>query len=300
MRLMLKDHQARRVARALGQGLLFSLGTALVGWLTGVALLQFDPSPAIGVEMGSTRQQLCSGWLGDPGYAGLRIQVAAYRRVVLARNPYWPVPGSSQGEHFELLPGTPRRADESAEEFDSRVKVSALALVDRHSYVLVVQRYAAGVAKAHPCAGTVPDWCIQLDGKIQGRRCMSITDGIGWPVAMLTGGMVYSIQSDVCDRPLLEMRGASLLHAEEEWSGHHVPRSPLPWDVYLIPFRPHWFGIVVDVGFWSALAGVIPWCVQSIRTHARRSVGKCPRCGYRLREGGVLKCPECGLDPWEM
>ena len=40
------------------------------------------------------------------------------------------------------------------------------------------------------------------------------------------------------------------------------------------------------------------WYVQ-VRTMYRLNRDQCTRCGHATKDGGGVRCPECGLDPFE-
>lgn len=61
-----------------------------------------------------------------------------------------------------------------------------------------------------------------------------------------------------------------------------------------LPLRPLLAGLLIDIGFFSAIwfvpLGVIPM-IRRARRHRR---GLCPACAYDLRNLSAARCPECG------
>jgi hypothetical protein len=71
--------------------------------------------------------------------------------------------------------------------------------------------------------------------------------------------------------------------------------TTMPADGYrVIPLRPIWGGLLLDVCLFSTLGGGLATTFVSLRRLRRRSQGHCPRCGYDLRFAFVDGCSECG------
>lgn len=69
-------------------------------------------------------------------------------------------------------------------------------------------------------------------------------------------------------------------------------------DRLIIPYRPLWSGLVVDLVAHTAFWSIPLLGVPAFRRHLRRRRGHCPACDYDLR-GSVAgtPCPECGVLP---
>jgi hypothetical protein len=60
-----------------------------------------------------------------------------------------------------------------------------------------------------------------------------------------------------------------------------------------LPARPLWGALAIDTVAYAAALAVLGSVVTVVRGVVRRRRGRCPRCGYALRPGGLLVCPEC-------
>ena len=61
----------------------------------------------------------------------------------------------------------------------------------------------------------------------------------------------------------------------------------------ILPVRPLWFGLCLDLACWAIVAGLISACLRHARRRVRRKRGLCPGCG-QIVQGGQA-CPECGM-----
>lgn len=62
---------------------------------------------------------------------------------------------------------------------------------------------------------------------------------------------------------------------------------------YMLPYLPHWPGLLGNTAFFAALV-FLPWAgVRLARSVHHRRRGGCARCGYPL-DDGMERCPECG------
>lgn len=198
---------------------------------------------------------------------------------------------------WDRLPhGGYRRDNQSLEDALRQGYADYEALMYRVHYVNGVLRYASGVAKEHPAAGAPPPWCPSLEVPDGRGSDLSITDGLGWPLAMVAGGIRYSVVGEAWQMPSVDIWGARFAYDEVEWSGYPPVQTPAPWCVSLIPYRPVWAGLVVDICFWSGASALAPWCNRRVRGQIRHWKGKCRHCGYSLTEGRLDRCPECGMN----
>jgi hypothetical protein len=65
------------------------------------------------------------------------------------------------------------------------------------------------------------------------------------------------------------------------WQGHIVPARPL-------------LGFALDTAFYGTLAFLLWSAPAAIRRRTRRARGRCPACGYDLKDNTAPICPECG------
>jgi hypothetical protein len=65
-------------------------------------------------------------------------------------------------------------------------------------------------------------------------------------------------------------------------------------DLEMVPWRPVWSGLIVDVAFYGSLW----WCVllahRTVAARRRLRKGACPACGYDMTGLEARVCPECG------
>ncbi len=75
----------------------------------------------------------------------------------------------------------------------------------------------------------------------------------------------------------------------------HVPANKRwPW-LYKLPWRPLWFGFMIDTIFFGTIVWALLQASIALRRWRRRGKGACVRCGYDLKglTAGAA-CPECG------
>jgi hypothetical protein len=63
---------------------------------------------------------------------------------------------------------------------------------------------------------------------------------------------------------------------------------------FSVPLKPLWPGLLANTAFWAVAivaAGFVP---AQIRSLIRRYRGRCPACGYDLRDELAKGCSECG------
>lgn len=110
-----------------------------------------------------------------------------------------------------------------------------------------------------------------LDGQVRTR----VWIGAGWPLRS-----AYAV-------------GGTDPGAFSKWYFGDWRRSALGRD-FLVPYLPHWPGLLGNTLFYAALALGLLVLLRWRRTGRRRARGLCVACGYELGEG-VGVCPECGL-----
>lgn len=103
------------------------------------------------------------------------------------------------------------------------------------------------------------------------------------------------------------MAGSVVVNFEEE-QGKSRPGG---WTIRTMPYGglginilPGWWSslyprhtqIVIPLIYPAMLLAVLPilWILPFRRRHVRRLVGRCERCGYRLKGLRERRCPECG------
>ena len=70
------------------------------------------------------------------------------------------------------------------------------------------------------------------------------------------------------------------------------------FDGVMLPYRPIWDGLVLDLVFWSVICGSGIVLSQRARRRVRYWRGCCSACGYDRAGLAVdTKCPECGEEP---
>ena len=113
-------------------------------------------------------------------------------------------------------------------------------------------------------------------------------DSRGWPMAAASS-LALGVLNPQAAAPYRFEYG--VLFGEDNTRG---ARNSLA-DLQMVPWRPIWPGLLVDIAFY----GAVWWCLllipTSIAARRRRRKGACPACGYDLTglEAGV--CPECGV-----
>jgi hypothetical protein len=61
----------------------------------------------------------------------------------------------------------------------------------------------------------------------------------------------------------------------------------------LIPYRPWFAGLFLDIALWTAVLHVLAWAAHAFRSDRRRRRGRCAACGHPVEAAGGT-CPECG------
>jgi hypothetical protein len=69
-----------------------------------------------------------------------------------------------------------------------------------------------------------------------------------------------------------------------------VPPSRPP-----LPLMPLWLGFAANTGLNAALLLLFAFGPKWVRSFVRQRRGRCIACGYDLRGGSHVRCPECGL-----
>jgi hypothetical protein len=130
---------------------------------------------------------------------------------------------------------------------------------------------------------TPPAW-VPLPPEEVGRGTAAI--GFGWPCVCLK--ITSERISARATRP--GPGGSPVIQTRMMFAGERRVRIS-PTVVASVPLLPVWPGLLMNVAFFGALAGLI-FLVRPVRAALRRRAGRCPACSYQL--AGLGTCPECG------
>ncbi len=133
-------------------------------------------------------------------------------------------------------------------------------------------------------------------GRVRGM----VEDARGWPCRALAAS---------CESPISGMGYLTIPQALRPGPGLVVclPRDGrilrsatttgmIVTDLRILPLRPIWRGMIVDVCFYAALLYSANPGVGALKRWHRRRHGRCPVCAYDLRgqDPSSVVCPECG------
>ncbi len=120
----------------------------------------------------------------------------------------------------------------------------------------------------------------------------------GWPAASFRGAAV-----DTSPPAKVESVDGFVVTVGTIPAQQVIPRrtAPVP-DERLIPYGPLWGGLAINTLFYAVILWAAPLAYTMTRRFIRYQVGRCPMCGYDLRESGLRRarymlqrgCPECG------
>ncbi len=107
------------------------------------------------------------------------------------------------------------------------------------------------------------------------------TAATGWPWrAMTSQSWVFRNPPDSTSVWREELRG-------------NLELLKLPSGRIILPLRPIWRGLLGDSAVFAAASWILLIGLGSFRGLMRRRRGRCPRCGYDIRNTPP-PCPECG------
>jgi hypothetical protein len=151
--------------------------------------------------------------------------------------------------------------------------------------------------------GSLPEWCDPIDlvpSRDQGvMPANSVAElhlvATGWPVRCLAGEAEFrGPWSWNAVSPILRRRDGLA------WFPSGSTNDAFYAATFIVPLRPIWSGLVIDVLVWCGLIAAVPVAWTQVRriapwvsrSHRRATRGQCFACGYPL--GGSERCPECG------
>lgn len=107
------------------------------------------------------------------------------------------------------------------------------------------------------------------------------TAATGWPLrAMTSESWVFRNPPDSASVWREELRG-------------NLELLKLPSGRIILPLRPIWLGFLGDTALYAAASWMLLSGLGRLRGVVRRRRGRCPRCGYDIRNTPP-PCPECG------
>jgi hypothetical protein len=125
-----------------------------------------------------------------------------------------------------------------------------------------------------------------------------------WSISEMRAGFPWSCMSMGAFQ--LASTGATQVTDAVVRNVSSVPQSilndlPIP-RLSVIPYRPIWPGIAINTIFFATVLWLLSVAPALIRGYLRKDAGRCPQCGYNLKENGVRRaryllsrgCPECG------
>lgn len=113
----------------------------------------------------------------------------------------------------------------------------------------------------------------------------------GWPKLTLWSGYEIPRQDEINKlntslkwtiRSGLRISGEHLLRQENK----DIPRA--------LPYRPIWLGFAINTMLYASIIWLPTLVIFTASRFIRRNRGRCIKCGYDLRRGASVGCPECG------
>ena len=154
----------------------------------------------------------------------------------------------------------------------------------------VTRRYVSPRSSAAEVLQLIPaDWFARTESIADAttyfatcKTCECMETRAGWPMRCAVGSACVGIY------PALRFSTHWAIPAQ-------LPTLSQPF-VRIIPYRPLWTGLLIDVALWSVAAWAISQnarVCRAVRGIWRCRAGLCPACAYPTR-GIRGPCPECG------
>jgi hypothetical protein len=160
--------------------------------------------------------------------------------------------------------------------------------------VLLPRWWRAGRFSDQPAPGV---WAKLADRQVhqlpedEVLQFQSQAEARGWPALSMWYELRLSTLSPVLPRMLMEARGGletrlPLWRDPMVYSSYDQPRA--------LPLRIIWPGFLINTLFYAICLWILLAIPRKLRRWRRFKRGLCSKCGYDLRSGGSLACPECG------
>ena len=148
-------------------------------------------------------------------------------------------------------------------------------------------------------------WAMSDEMRFQRQRIEAVKQDLpGWSVVATSPPAPPNVTPGVWfweeagrGWPAPAFRSIDIVAPDGTWTvreGIRIGGSPKQKPFRIVPTHPLWIGIAIDTCFWGVASLVI---VIGLRLAARRlrlHRGRCPTCGYDLRDDFSQGCPECG------
>lgn len=109
-----------------------------------------------------------------------------------------------------------------------------------------------------------------------------LSAGYGWPCrALVADAAKFSYFR----------RGGQIMEVPQQGPWQPSNGFEVPWTDVVLPTRPLWSGLFIDVGVIAAIAYALLFAPRDVRRALRRRRGLCVKCAYPV---GGETCPECG------
>lgn len=263
--MMITLRFARRTARVLLVGLGVTVITVLVGLVTSLI-------PHMSGQTMSSNPGVQRVWF--PGQsAWMLVRIGAFIRIVgvMDRESSFRLLDPHMASivtALPLYPGFERPPmGPVPPDFDQE------AWVGRAMYVLLTHRDASNDGEALIADADIPAWLrnrLTVDAEHGVLWQVQVTDGLGWPMAAVTGSMLYAPFTKQPPYFLVRAIGSVMLDDPKAWSRSGLMVAPAPWDVRLLPYMPVFAGLAIDTVFWAVMTEMLCFVTRLVRSGMRR------------------------------